>query len=171
MNDDRKYRYRAMTLVEVLVVMILSAIVLSLLWEGASLFIRHSGRMVARITANGEFYNDYARIEGLVTTADSLIDHSIWIEIYRGSTHARIREYESSLVVALGGRTDTLFRGMVTSFQAFVSNYRTRAMDSVVIQIRQPQQSPLRIALSPIEHPQREALRKIEKQEKEYRYD
>lgn len=171
MNNAHPYRLKAMTMAEILFVIVLSAIILSVVWDGVLLFGRHSGNMVARITANSDVFNDYARLESLVVSADSMEAGYGAVELWRGGAlHARIAQGDSSVLVSLNGRTDTLFRSLAV-LQTVLPDPASPRLDSLRVTIRQREKPALRIAFVPLQPLHREVLEKIEKQEERYRYD
>ena len=162
---------RGATMVEMLFVIILSAVIMMIVWDGVSLFGRYSTNMISRITANSTFFNDYSRLEALVSSADSIGYRYGWIELYRPDHSAtRLNQANSSVVVTINGRTDTMFRSLSTLYP--IQNDRELdRIDTLVIWIQRAKESYLKITLAPRRQFHQMAYEKLLRNEEKYRYE
>lgn len=105
----------ALTLVEVLILMILSGIVFLSVMDGLGLLRRFLDRTSQRITGHTEQYAGYFRTVDLAGDSDSLVSEGEGtLALYRkGGIHARLLLVDSALIVRQDERSDTLLRNVV----------------------------------------------------------
>lgn len=115
MNDCKAIRKRLMasTLVEILILMILSGIVFLSVMDGLGLLRRFLDRTSQRIAGHTEQYAGYFRTVDLTGDSDSLLaENERSVALYRrGGIHARLSLADSALIVRQDERSDTLLRG------------------------------------------------------------
>ena len=105
----------ASTLVEILILMILSGVVFLSVMDGLGLLRRFLDRTAQRIAERTEQYAGYFRTVDLAGDSDSLISEGErTLALYRkGGIHARLSLADSALIVRQDERSDTLLRNVV----------------------------------------------------------
>lgn len=176
MSIKRNIRKRltASTLVEVLILMILSGIVFLSVMDGLGLLRRFLDRTSQRIAGHTEQYAGYFRTADLTGLSDSLLaEDARSVALYRGGTvHARIALSDSALVVRLGKqgeRADTLLRG-VGRLRTVPQSEPGRRADTMIVELRTEQDSVLSIGFAPRHLPD-PLLDKLVREENKYRYE
>lgn len=124
----------ASTLTETLVLMILSGIVFLSVTEGLDLFGRRLSRTVECIGGDTGFYADYCRFDELVSRADSIgrTERSGLLLFIHGTPPVQARLCDSSLVLRMGGGTDTLF-GHIEKISTYPLDSPDGSVDTVTI--------------------------------------
>lgn len=120
-------KYKAFTVVELLVVMILAGIVFLALFENVQLVKRYTVRMESRLDESYFFWHHYSRLESLFQICDSALLEKEEVLFYRGTTaYARLWKKDSLLLLKWQHTADTLFDNVVRlHFQPTV-NHRKR---------------------------------------------
>ncbi|MCL2562128.1 MAG: hypothetical protein FWE10_07430 [Rikenellaceae bacterium] len=104
-------RVRAMTLAEVLVMMIVAGVVFLAVMDGFGLLRRHAMKVAGRITENSSFYEGYYRLEELVANADSITRNDSGAIFWRGGAQAAgVALIDSMLIARYAAVSDTLMR-------------------------------------------------------------
>lgn len=173
MNDCKTIRKRLMasTLVEVLILMILSGIVFLSVMDGLGLLRRFLDRTSQRIAGHTEQYAGYFRTVDLAEDSDSLFaENERSVALYRrGGIHARLSLADSALIVRQDERSDTLLRGVVRLRTAPDIGSGGR-IDTLIVELRTEQDSILSIGLVS-RRPPDPLLEKLNGQEAKYRYE
>lgn len=104
---------RGSTLVETLVMMLVTGIVFLAVMDGLTLFTRLQTRRAEILLTNGRQRDGYFRVESLVTGADSLVAEYSEFAIYREGRRSSLSQCDSVLVYRSGGFQDTLLTGVV----------------------------------------------------------
>lgn len=168
---NMRKRLTASTLVEVLILMILSGIVFLSVMDGLGLLRRFLDRTSQRIAGHTEQYAGYFRTADLAGQSDSLLaEDARSVALYRrGAVHARIALTDSALIVRQGERTDTLLRGVVR-LRTVPQSEPGRRADTMIVELRTEQDSVLRIGFAPCRRLD-PLLEKLAGAEAKYRYD
>lgn len=134
----------ASTLVEVLILMILSGIVFLSVMDGLGLLRRFLDRTAQRIAGHTEQYAGYFRTVDLAGDSDSLVLESEGtLALYRrGGVHARLSLADSALIVRQDERSDTLLRNVV---RLRTASGPDRRIDTMIVELRTDQDSVLSI--------------------------
>ena len=161
----------ASTLVEVLILMILSGIVFLSVMDGLGLLRRFLDRTSQRIAGYTEQYAGYFRTADLTGLSDSLLaEDARSVALYRrGAVHARIVLTDSALVIRQKERTDTLLRG-VGRLRTVPQSEPGRRADTMIVELRTEQDSVLSIGFAPRHLPD-PLLDKLVREENKYRYE
>lgn len=124
-----------MTLVETLVVMIISGVVFLSVFEGFSLFRKYALHVTEKVNRNIEFYDGYYKLESLITSADSVVAvENGTVEIYRaGNIHCRLNQSDSTILNTIGDFEDRLLMNAIIEFPAFSKN--RMVLDSLNISV------------------------------------
>ena len=167
MKENIRNRLPASTLVEVLILMILSGVVFLSVMEGFGLLRRFLDRTSQRIAERTEQYAGYFRTVDLAGDSDSLISESErTLAIYRkGGIHAWLSLADSALIVRQDERSDTLLR--------YVVRLRTvpeARIDTMIVELRTEQDSVLNIGFVS-RRPPDPLLEKLSEQEARYKYE
>lgn len=167
-------RLPASTLVEVLILMIISGIVFLSVMDGIGLLRRFLDRTSLRIAERTDQYAGYFRTADLTGLSDSLLtedEHSV--ALYRGgAVHARIALADSALVVLQaerGERADTLLHGVVR-LRTVPQSEPGRHIDTLIVELLTQRDSVLRIGFGPRRRSD-PLLEKLAEAEAQYRYD
>ena len=152
----------ASTLVEVLILMILSGVVFLSVMDGFGLLNRFLDRTSQRISEQTEQYAGYFRTVDLAGDSDSLISEGErTLALYRkGGIHARLSLADSALIVRQDERSDTLLRNVV----------RGARIDTMIVELRTEQDSVLSIGFVS-RRPPDPLLEKLSGLEAKYRYE
>ena len=173
MNDCKTIRKRLMasTLVEVLILMILSGIVFLSVMDGLGLLRRFLDGTSQRIAGHTEQYAGYFRTVDLTGDSDSLLAENEWsVALYRrGGIHARLSLADSALIVRQDERSDTLLRNVVRLRTVPEPTLGAR-IDTMIVELRTEQDSVLSIGFLS-RRPPDPLLEKLSEQEAKYRYE
>lgn len=124
--NDRHTDLRAMTITELLIVMLLSSIVILSVMEGMRMVVLFTGNTAKRIEASSQIHHGYSAIESLLFDADSVMLNNEILTIYNANRgNSSLYKQDSTLIVAFGESVDTLLR-RVASIDVktpFVNNY------------------------------------------------
>lgn len=105
----------ASTLVEVLVVILISGILLLMLFEGTELVQKYTAEYRSRSGAGRELFEGYSRLEKLFWVSDSIGSASSGAVFYKhGHRYAEAEIKDSLLIVVTRQSRDTLFRRVKT---------------------------------------------------------
>ena len=161
----------ASTLVEVLILMILSSIVFLSVMDGLGLLNRFLGRTAQRIAGHTEQYAGYFRTADLAGDSDSLLaKNERSVVLYRrGGIHARLLLADSALIVRQDERSDTLLRNVVR-LRTVPEPVPGARIDTMIVELRSEQDSVLSIGFLP-RRPPDPLLEKLSEQEAKYRYE
>lgn len=161
----------ASTLVEVLILMILSGIVFLSVMDGLGLLRRFLDRTAQRIAGHTEQYAGYFRTVDLAGDSDSLVLESEGtLALYRrGGVHARLSLADSALIVRQDERSDTLLRNVVRLRTASADG-PDRRVDTMIVELRTDQNSVLSIGFVS-RRPPDALLDKLSGLEAKYRYE
>lgn len=170
MNRSPK-RLHAMTLSEVLIMMIVSGIVFLSVMDGIRMFRNYMTGVAGRITENSDFYDSYYRLESLVTNADSVSYENDKMDIYNhGRLHATLSKQDSVIIGSMGGMRDTIMKD-ISVLNGIRNVYDGRMLDSVKITITQRDEGQLTLSF-PVRIPKEvEVYRDAAGAEKKYRYE
>lgn len=118
-RKGRKYprfrAFRASTLAETLVMMLVAGIVFLTVMDGLTLFSRLQAQRMEALTAAGRRVDGYYRVVWLISRADSILPGaSAQLELYRGGSRSELSLRDSALVFSCGDFRDTLLRGVGT---------------------------------------------------------
>lgn len=110
MNRIEQNSLYAFTMVELLVIMMLSGAFLLSVMEGMSLFRKYGSAIAGRIGRNSVFFADYGRLEGMVGNADSIREagRGEFEVYYAGRGRYRLVEKDSVLIAYAGDFRDTM---------------------------------------------------------------
>lgn len=158
----------ASTLVEVLILMILSGIVFLSVMDGLGLLRRFLDRTAQRIAGHTEQYAGYFRTVDLAGDSDSLVLESEGtLALYRrGGVHARLSLADSALIVRQDERSDTLLRNVA---RLRTASGPDRRIDTMIVELRTDQDSVLSIGFVS-RRPPDALFDKLSEQEAKYRY-
>lgn len=161
----------ASTLVEVLILMILSGVVFLSVMDGLGLLSRFLDRTSQRIAERTEQYAGYFRTVDLAGDSDSLISESErTLAIYRkGGIHAWLSLADSTLIVRQDERSDTLLRNVVR-LRTVPEPAPGARIDTMIVELRTEQDSVLSIGFVS-RRPPDPLLEKLSEQEAKYRYE
>lgn len=161
----------ASTLVEVLILMILSGVVFLSIMDGFGLLNRFLDRTSQRISEQTEQYAGYFRTVDLAGDSDSLISEGErTLALYRkGGIHARLSLADSALIVRQDERSDTLLRNVVR-LRTVPEPVPGARIDTMIVELRSEQDSVLSIGFLP-RRPPDPLLEKLSEQEAKYRYE
>lgn len=171
---NMRKRLTASTLVEVLILMILSGIVFLSVMDGLGLLRRFLDRTSQRIAGHTEQYAGYFRTADLAGQSDSLLaEDARSVALYRrGAVHARIALTDSALVVRQGEQgegADTLLRGVIR-LRTVPQSEPGRRADTLIVELRTERDSVLSIGFAPRHLPD-PLLEKLAEAERKYRYE
>lgn len=173
MNDCKTIRKRLMasTLVEVLILMILSGIVFLSVMDGLGLLRRFLDGTSQRIAGHTEQYAGYFRTVDLTGDSDSLLaENERSVALYRrGGIHARLSLADSVLIVRQDERSDTLLRGVVRLRTAPDTGPGGR-IDTLLIELRTERDSLLEVGFASRHLPDLR-LEWLDEQEEQYQYE
>ena len=112
MNDYwKKEVLIASTLVEGLIVMIISGIIFLSVFEGVGMIRKVTSRMIVRLNSHCGLQEKYFELDGLFRECDSILNQNERLDFYRkGIIHETIGYRDSLLVLTRGEFTDTLFK-------------------------------------------------------------
>ncbi len=161
----------ASTLVEVLILMILSGIVFLSVMDGLGLLRRFLDRTSQRIAEQTEQYAGYFRTVDLAGDSDSLVSEGKeTLALYRkGGIHARLSLVDSALIVRQDERSDTLLRNVVRLRTVSEPTLGAR-IDTMIVELRTEQDSVLSIGFLS-RRPPDPLLEKLNGLEAKYRYE
>ena len=161
----------ASTLVEVLILMILSGVVFLSVMDGLGLLSRFLDRTSQRIAERTEQYAGYFRTVDLAGDSDSLISEGErTLALYRkGGIHARLSLADSALIVRQDERSDTLLRNVVR-LRTVPEPVLGARIDTMIVELRTEQDSVLSIGFVS-RRPPDPLLEKLSEQEAKYRYE
>lgn len=161
----------ASTLVEVLILMILSGIVFLSVMDGLGLLRRFLDGTSQRIAGHTEQYAGYFRTVDLTGDSDSLLaENERSVALYRrGGIHARLSLADSVLIVRQDERSDTLLRGVVRLRTAPDTGPRGR-IDTLLIELRTERDSLLEVGFASRHLPDLR-LEWLDEQEEQYQYE
>lgn len=104
-------KLRGSTLVELLVVMIISILLFISVVDGLSIFGSYSSSVISKINDNTEFYDSYYKLETLARSADSTFEVGGSIFLYsQGRNIAGLHIKDSLLITIIGEAVDTTFK-------------------------------------------------------------
>ena len=163
----------ASTLVEILILMILSGVVFLSVMDGLGLLRRFLDRTAQRIAERTEQYAGYFRTADLAGDSDSLLaENEGRLALYRrGTVHARIVLSDSALVVYReehGERPDTLLWG-VAGLRTVPEPAPGARVDTLIVELYSEQDSILRIGFASRHLPD-PLFERLSEQEAKYRY-
>ena len=161
----------ASTLVEVLILMILSGVVFLSVMDGLGLLRRFLDRTAQRIAERTEQYAGYFRTVDLAGDSDSLISEGErTLALYRkGGIHARLSLADSALIVRQDERSDTLLRNVVR-LRTVPEPVLGARIDTLIVELRTEQDSVLSIGFVS-RRPPDPLLEKLSGLEAKYRYE
>ena len=161
----------ASTLVEVLILMILSGVVFLSVMDGFGLLNRFLDRTSQRISEQTEQYAGYFRTVDLAGDSDSLISEGErTLALYRkGGIHARLSLADSALIVRQDERSDTLLRNVVR-LRTVPEPVPGARIDTMIVELRTEQDSVLSIGFVS-RRPPDPLLEKLSEQEARYKYE
>ena len=161
----------ASTLVEVLILMILSGVVFLSVMDGLGLLSRFLDRTSQRIAERTEQYAGYFRTVDLAGDSDSLISEGErTLALYRkGGIHARLSLADSALIVRQDERSDTLLRNVVR-LRTVPEPVPGARIDTMIVELRTEQDSVLSIGFVS-RRPPDPLLKKLSEQEARYKYE
>ena len=161
----------ASTLVEVLILMILSGVVFLSVMDGLGLLSRFLDRTSQRIAERTEQYAGYFRTVDLAGDSDSLISEGErTLALYRkGGIHARLSLADSALIVRQDERSDTLLRNVVR-LRTVPEPVPGARIDTMIVELRTEQDSVLSIGFVS-RRPPDPLPEKLSEQEAKYRYE
>ena len=155
----------ASTLVEVLILMILSGIVFLSVMDGLGLLRRFLDGTSQRIAGHTEQYAGYFRTVDLTGDSDSLLAENEWsVALYRrGGIHARLSLADSALIVRQDERSDTLLRTAPDTGPG-------GRIDTLLVKLRTERDSLLEVGFASRHLPDLR-LERLDEQEEQYRYE
>lgn len=161
----------ASTLVEVLILMILSGVVFLSVMDGFGLLNRFLDRTSQRISEQTEQYAGYFCTVDLAGDSDSLISEGErTLALYRkGGIHARLSLADSALIVRQDERSDTLLRNVVR-LRTVPEPVPGARIDTMIVELRTEQDSVLSIGFVS-RRPPDPLLEKLSGLEAKYRYE
>lgn len=152
---------RASTLVETLVMMLVTGIVFLAVMDGLTLFTRLQARRAAALLENGRRRDGYFRLESLTSGADSIRSGREGLDIFHSGRHSVLVLCDSALVYHAGEFRDTLLAG--------VAGLKLSGDDSDTLEIALGEGFVVRF---PVELPPREQYRRsLEEIEEGYDYE
>lgn len=102
----RPAQLRASTLVEIMVVMILTGLVIGSLMEGVDIIRRLTAKVADELGGDSELIDTYTRLDRLVISCDSINEK---MQLFRqGVVYGSITQSDSAIVVTVLGQADTL---------------------------------------------------------------
>ena len=139
MKENIRNRLSASTLIEVLILMILSGVVFLSVMDGLGLLSRFLDRTSQRIAERTEQYTGYFRTVDLAGDSDSLLtENEGRLALYRrGTVHARVVLSDSVLVVYReehGERPDTLLWG-VAGLRTVPESASGAQIDTLIVEL------------------------------------
>ena len=105
------YTFAASTLVEMLIVIIVSGILFIVLFDGVDLVRRYTKRLNKTLAAGNSLLDSYQQLEHLFLSCDSVTGSSGTFCFYKGGERLALVESRDSLLICTRSiSTDTLFR-------------------------------------------------------------
>lgn len=172
MKSKRQHtvRLRAMTLPEVLVIMIVSAIVFMSVMDGLGLFRRHALTVAEGLTGNIRFYDGYYRLHDIVAASDSITGDGSRLSCWRGGAQNVSLAYaDSTLTATYGSAADTLLH-RVGEVRVYRRDERSGALDSLTV-VLETSDGRMEIPLAVSIPVQIKARQTITQMEKDYEYE
>ncbi len=100
---------KASTMIEILVVMIISGIVIGLTFEGMDIFRRFSGKVAGEIVKTDGLFSTYTSLNTIVGNSDSLTLKNDTVGLYRKRyVFGNIYTEDSKLIIRILNNSDTL---------------------------------------------------------------
>ncbi|MBE9488435.1 MAG: hypothetical protein IMY73_04545 [Bacteroidetes bacterium] len=104
-----KTNIKASTIIELLIVMIISGIIIGLTFEGIDIFHKYSRKISNEIMLNDNLLKQYLSLNTIIDKSDSLTFDNKVVFLYRkGLVFGKIYRDNSNLLVNLSNMTDTL---------------------------------------------------------------
>ena len=105
----QKIRLKASTLVEMMIVMIVSGIIVGLIFEGIDIFRRYSHKITDEIVTSSDLLNLYLSLETIVGRSDSLTNDGDIVQLHRkGAIIGEIELVDSCLIIIFSKQIDIL---------------------------------------------------------------
>lgn len=105
-------KLRASTLVETLVMIVVTGMVFLLVTEGLGMFKRLQGRLIAALESDSRIREGVYRLESLAETADSMKRAGTGVIVYRNGAEAMLRLSDSILTYSQDDFVDTIMTGV-----------------------------------------------------------
>ena len=176
-------RLRASTMVELLVVMIVSGILFLSVMEGLSLFRNYALSTSGRIAGMGRFYGNFYRLRELVEESDSVVIMDDAAQIYRAGERRMILIRNDTMLIGLltpttgndlfvddAPKPDTLLWN-VAEFYTIPNRRRALRADTVKLILNTTGDGPVTVAFPTARVPREESEDKLEEIEKKYSYE
>ena len=113
MRRNFSYTLAASTLVEMLIVIIVSGILFIALFDGVDLVRRYTNRLNKRLSAGNSLLDSYQQLDHLFQSCDSVTASVGTFCFYKGGERLALVEHRDSLLVCTRSTgVDTLFRGV-----------------------------------------------------------
>ncbi|BDF54523.1 MULTISPECIES: type II secretion system protein J [unclassified Butyricimonas] len=107
------YTFAASTLVEMLIVIIVSGILFIALFDGVDLVRRYTNRLNKALAAGNSLLDSYQQLDHLFLSCDSVTASTGIFCFYKGGERLALVEHRDSLLVCTRSiGVDTLFRGV-----------------------------------------------------------
>lgn len=170
---------RAITMPELLMVMVISGIIFIAVLDGLGLFQRYASDTSARISDNSRFYENFHRLDGLISEADSVLSLDEMVITYRlGRQQAVLLKVDSLLLVitnlndafAPPDKSDTLLTRVV-KFYGVPNRIHKARLDTVKLILATGNNDNIAVAFPAVKIFNDAAIKKIEELEKEYLYE
>lgn len=102
-------RMKASTIIELLIVMIITGIVIGLTFEGVDIFRRYSRKITNEIVTRNDLLNQYLSLQTIIGKSDSLTLHKELVQLHRkGTVFGELSVEDSLLLLHFVNTTDTL---------------------------------------------------------------
>lgn len=102
-------RMKASTIIELLIVMIITGIVIGLTFEGVDIFRRYSRKITNEIVTRNDLLNQYLSLQTIIGKSDSLTLYKELVQLHRkGTVFGELSVEDSLLLLHFVNTTDTL---------------------------------------------------------------
>lgn len=102
-------RMKASTIIELLIVMIITGIVIGLTFEGVDIFRRYSRKITNEIVTRNDLLNQYLSLQTIIGKSDSLtLSHDAVCLHRKGTVFGELSVEDSLLLLHFVNTTDTL---------------------------------------------------------------
>ena len=161
----------ALTMPELLIVMIISGIIFIAAMDGMHMVSGYAKAMTIRIESNNEFYNDFSRLEAIASTTDSMLTLDSSTLLYSEDQCVGSLSVMDSVLVFTAYNlmfSDTLFEKVLT---LELSKEGAGIPDSVILEVMTDGNKSLRMPFALRQRPVRDIESIILNREKEYAYE
>lgn len=136
MKKRKVHEFRAATLAEMLVVIVVSGILFIALFDGVNLVKRYTNRLNRSLSTGHSLLDDFQQMDHLFRTSDSVLFLEEKFHFYRAGERCALGEVQDSLwLCTRENKIDTLFRGVMET-RVIPGNEFFARVDSLGIRFR-----------------------------------